>query len=181
MGTLEILFLSPGSLKRKAQTVKERRRLIIPILDAEKMSPRIMTITPNPRRVVFPSREESRFAPPAESHPPCSFPRKHEPRAERNDHEEVARKGVAADERSCNRRIKQFDIQSLIMSAENFEHPIEGFKDADQEDDEDEMFQPPILFSRKVPNLKKEEEADQGEPLDEMDLSGKGNHGERKT
>jgi hypothetical protein len=66
------------------------------------------------------------------------------------------------------------------MPAENLEHPIEGLKDTDQENDEDEMFQTPILFSRKVPNLKKEEEADQGEPLEEMDLSSEGDHGERK-
>jgi len=40
--------------------LKERRRLEIPILDAEKIRATIMTMTPNPIRRVFPSREESR-------------------------------------------------------------------------------------------------------------------------
>jgi hypothetical protein len=57
---LENLFSPIGSLKRKMSRLKERRRLVIPILDAEKIRAIIMTIAPNPIRRVFPSREESR-------------------------------------------------------------------------------------------------------------------------
>jgi hypothetical protein len=57
---LDNLFSPRGSRKRKTRRLKERRRLEIPILDAEKIRATIMTMTPNPIRRVFPSREESR-------------------------------------------------------------------------------------------------------------------------
>ncbi len=50
-----------GLLKNKMSKVNERRRLEIPILDAEKRSPRIMTMIQNPRQSVFPSIEDNRW------------------------------------------------------------------------------------------------------------------------
>jgi hypothetical protein len=58
-GVLDNLFSFSGFLKRKLMKVKERRRLIIPIRDAEKRSPNVITMMPKARRRVFPSRAES--------------------------------------------------------------------------------------------------------------------------
>ncbi len=57
IGVFENHFPFCRSLKRNASKLKERRRLMIPIRDAEKNSPRIIKIIPNPIRRFFPSRE----------------------------------------------------------------------------------------------------------------------------
>ncbi len=61
IGVLENRCFFEGLLKSRMSRVNERRRLEIPILDAEKRSPRIMTIIQNPKKSVFPSIDDNRW------------------------------------------------------------------------------------------------------------------------
>lgn len=61
---LENLSSLEELLKSSVRRVNERRRLEMPILDAEKRSPRIITMVQNPMKSVFPSIEDNRWRQP---------------------------------------------------------------------------------------------------------------------
>ena len=59
------------------------------------------------------------------------------------------------------------------MAAEEFKYPVEGFDDADQHDDDDEVFRGPLPVGQRLPVQKKEEQSDEGEPFEKFNFGGK--------
>jgi hypothetical protein len=87
-----------------------------------------------------------------------------EANAQGDDHEEIAREAVAVEK----------------GPAEEFEHSIEGFEDAHEENGNNQVIRYPISVIRKLPVEEKNEKAREGQPLEEADFGGKREEGEGK-
>jgi len=98
-----------------------------------------------------------------------------EANAQRDDHEKIARKAVSVKKgsRDGTNPICPIQIEDVAATAEEFEHSIERFKNAHEEDGNNEVMGYPIPVIRKPPVKEKEKEAGEGQPLEEMDLGGK--------
>lgn len=99
------------------------------------------------------------MAPTFEADSLANFAKKKEAHAQRNDHEEVAGKGIPIDEspRDRGHPPRPFQIKDMAVAAEKFNHPIEGFDDAHQHDDDNEVFRGPLPVGQKFPLQEKKE------------------------
>lgn len=104
------------------------------------------------------------------------LPGKEEANAQRDDHEEIACKAVAVGEGSRNGGDAAgiVQIEDMAVAAKEFEDSVEGFEDPHQEDRNNEVMHPPISVMREPPAEEKKEKARKGQPLEELDLGGKG-------
>ena len=64
-----------------------------------------------------------------------------------------------------------------MVAGEEFEHPVKGFEDAHQKNGDNEVMRCSIPVMREPPAEEKDEEAREGEPLEELDLGCKGKEG----
>ena len=69
----------------------------------------------------------------------------------------------------------------MTVAAEEFEYPVEGFKDTHEEDDDNDVVRYPMSVIQKIPPEENEKEPRQGKPLEELDLRSKGKQGKGDT
>jgi hypothetical protein len=93
-----------------------------------------------------------------------------------NDHEEIAREIVTVN-KSPGDKGHPFQMQNLLMAAKEFKYPIKGFENTHEEHSNDERFDSSEAFLKKTRIEEKEKQATQSKPLEEFDLSDKGNKG----
>jgi hypothetical protein len=94
------------------------------------------------------------------------------PNTQRDDHEKITCEVIAVDEGSGDSvdQILPFQIEDLPMAAEEFEYPVERLPYADCQDDNKEWTYRHVALPKGLPVKEKEEEPDEGQPLEEMDL-----------
>lgn len=119
------------------------------------------------------------MAPARIANPLKGFTGKEITNAQGNDHEEIPRKIVAVKKCPGDRGDLGFHVQvkNISMTAEEFEHPVERLCDADQHNDDNELMRGAMRIVHELPTKQKEEETEKSEPLEELDLSGKGEEG----
>ena len=120
------------------------------------------------------------MAPSAEPPRPICSPGEEEANAEGNSHEKIAGEVVPVEEGSRNRRhpLGPIQIEDVTVAAEEFEYPVKGFENADDQDDNNQVIDYPIAVIREPPVKKANEETRKGHPLEELDPGGKGKEAE---
>ena len=96
--------------------------------------------------------------------------------AQRNDHEEVAREAVAVGEGPGNGRnsARPVQVEYVAVAGEEFEYPVQGLEYAHEENGDNEVMYYPVSVIGQLPVDEKQEQARERQPLEELDLCGKG-------
>jgi hypothetical protein len=105
---------------------------------------------------------------------------KKEAQAQGNNREEIPCKIVTVH-KSPSDNGYPFQEQDLLMAAEEFKHPVEGFENTHEEYDNDEVLHSPKVFLKKSRREEKEKQDTQSKPFEKFDLRSKGNKGNRKS